>query len=245
MEKLNGCIADISNLAETDKLMMWRLMDKFYENVAWSNFLRDLSEKDRVILLRDNATGDIKGFSTIMLLQATVENIPVIAVFSGDTIIDKKYWGEQKLVQLLGRFFFSVIDDYPDHYACWFLISKGYKTYRFLPLYFREFYPCLERETPAFERSVIDALAFFKYGEAYDRRRGIIAPAESADFLKQGVADISEARLTSPHVRFFLEKNPGYARGEEIACIARLSRQNFQKIFCRIVASYKEESVGA
>ena len=60
----------------------------------------------------------------------------------------------------------------------WFLIAKGYRTYRFLPVFFREFYPRYECATPAWAKSLLDALGRTMFGQAYDPRRGLAGGRE-------------------------------------------------------------------
>ena len=55
----------------------------------------------------------------------------------------------------------------------WFLISKGYKTYRFLPVFFHEFYPRWDVPTPSWARAMLDAVARALFPEDYDGEKGI------------------------------------------------------------------------
>jgi hypothetical protein len=68
----------------------------------------------------------------------------------------------------------ELIDRYPAGSLFWFLISKGYKTYRYLPLFFREYYPRHTAPTPPWAQSIIDVLGRQKYPRAYDPSAGII-----------------------------------------------------------------------
>ena len=56
----------------------------------------------------------------------------------------------------------ALLDARPRAEFYWFLISKGYKTYRFLPLFFREFYPRHDAPTPAWAKEILDALGRHK-----------------------------------------------------------------------------------
>jgi hypothetical protein len=55
--------------------------------------------------------------------------------------------------------------------------------------------------------------------------------------LRSGVAEITEQRLRDPHVRFFAERNPGHASGDELCCIAPLTRENFTPAAYRVIGS--------
>lgn len=235
MNRLKGCITPISELSDCETVAMWRLMQRFYKHVSWSVFMRDLAEKDSVIILRDACTSDIKGFSTLMVIQTEVEGVQIAAVFSGDTIIDKEYWGEQVLSKLMIQYQLQVLERFSNRYVCWFLISKGYKTYRALPLYFRKFYPCHNEDTPVFEQAVINNLSRLKFGDSYDEARGLIVFNEPSECLRPDVAMIDDKLLKNPHIRHFVLKNPGHREGDELACVARIAPDNFNRAFLRMV----------
>jgi len=47
---------------------------------------------------------------------------------------------------------------------------------------------------------------------------------------------VSEAHLRLPEVAFFLARNPGYARGDELVCLCELAAEKLRplarRIFC-------------
>ena len=108
--KLIGEITAVSSLRSSQKIEMYSLMRSSYDNVDRDKFDRDLSEKKDVILLRETDQGVIKGFSTLMLLTQNIDEKETTALFSGDTIIDKEYWGTDELPKWWGRYAFSLID---------------------------------------------------------------------------------------------------------------------------------------
>jgi hypothetical protein len=162
-----------------------------------------------------------------MLLEVEVSGRAVHALFSGDTIVDSEARGERSLFQVSGWFVRSLMSTYPDADLYWFLISKGYKTYRFLPLFFHEFYPRYDTSTPGRFAAVIDALAGYKFPASYDRALGIVKAGPCSCRLRPGMADITPDRLRDPHIRFFTERNPRHALGDELCCIAPLTLANF------------------
>jgi hypothetical protein len=208
---------------------MFALMEAYYEYADRPTFEADLAEKDWVIMIHDEHTNTLKGFSTQLLLSVQVEGRPVRALFSGDTIIDRDARGQRCLFQVSGWFLRSLMSAYPDEELYWFLISKGYKTYHFLPLFFHEFYPQRGVPTPPQFAAVIDALAGYKFPSTYDSAAGIVRAGPCSCRLRPGVADITAERLNDPHVRFFVERNPRHASGDELCCIAPLAPANFTR----------------
>jgi len=190
-------------------------------------FLRDLGEKEHVILLRD-ANGVLRGFSTLRTYDLTVEGRDVRLLFSGDTIIDESWWGEQELGRAWSELAGRIRAEDPDRPLYWLLLSKGYRTYLYLPLFFEEFHPCRGREPAPFEKSIVDTFASMKYGDEYDRARGVVAFHHAPGRLREDLADVGEHRLRHEHVRFFLDANPQYREGHELVCLARLEAANMR-----------------
>jgi hypothetical protein len=214
---------------------MFGLLNRYYENVNIADFQADLAEKQWVIMLLDRQTGDLRGFSTQTLMQAEVEGAPVRALFSGDTVVAKEHWGERALVRTWGRLALSLIDKYAPEQLYWFLISKGYKTYRFLPLFFHQFYPRYESPTPGWASRLIHGFGGERSRHLYDAAVGIIRAGPHKERLRAGVADPTTERLRDPHVRYFVAQNPGYGRGDELCCLAPLSRANFTAAAYRVI----------
>jgi hypothetical protein len=168
-----------------------------------------------------------------MVLDAFVDGRPIKALFSGDTIVDRHHWGDRALPQTGGRLALKLADEWPEAELYWFLISQSFRTYRFLPVFFREFYPRCDTPTPAAMRHVIDALAEKKLGAQYDPAAGVVRLQSYK--LRPGMAEATPKRCEDPHVRFFIERNPGHVAGEELCCIARLSRENFTAAALRVL----------
>jgi len=224
--RLTGDIQSVESLTSQQKQRMFDLLKAYFEGADAEVFHKDLAEKQWAILLFDSLDGSIQGFSTQMLLERKVAGVPIKALFSGDTIINRDYWGENELAKQWLRLAEHLIALYPQSRLYWFLISKGYKTYRFLPVYFKKFYPCYNSETPEFEKQVMDALGYLKYPDNYSSKDGVIHFSKDTMCLKKGVADIDANRLRNPHIRFFAERNPLYWKGDELVCLAEFSCDN-------------------
>lgn len=221
----------VTMLSDAEREQMFLLLTDYFQSVTRLRFERDLAEKESAVLLRDDA-GTIKGFSTIMRLRAVVEGEPVAAFFSGDTIVARDCRGEPALPRSWSRHVFALRAEMPERHVYWFLISSGYRTYRFLSVFFREFYPTFRSETPVYEQRALDALAGQKFGREYSR--GVVRLAEPTP-LRGGAAEITAARLCDPHVAFFVDANPGHARGDELACLCGIAHDNLTPAGRRMV----------
>jgi len=228
---ITAAITPVTDLSEKHVHEMLRLMQAYYHNVTPAQFVKDLEEKDWVIILWEG--GRIWGFSTQMLFNHDVEGHRIQVVFSGDTIIEKNHRGSLALPVAWGRLMLSIMSQHPDRELYWLLISKGYKTYRFLPVFFREFYPSYVKEAPAFEKALLCSLGRQKWGDEFDSESWIIRASEGAQYLRPGVADITEARRRDKDIAFFEKANPGHAMGDELVCIARCHEENIKPFILR------------
>ncbi|HEV8584948.1 MAG TPA: hypothetical protein VGT02_08250 [Methylomirabilota bacterium] len=227
-QRLTGDVVAVSDLGGRDVEAMFAVYARLYERVSERDFRRDLDEKQWVLLLRGGPGGPIRGFTTIMLLETRVRGESLRVVFSGDTGIDPAYWGGQALVKAWARFMGELLARDRERRLYWFLISKGYRTYLYLPLFFHEFFPRVDTGTPPFERELIATLGALKYPRDFDPATGVIAFPESHGNLRPALADTPDHRRAHPHVRFFLDANPGYARGHELVCVAEISPDNMR-----------------
>ena len=233
--RLIARLVDEADVTPLQRDEMFALMEDHYANVRRDLFEADLAEKRWVIRIGDPATGRLCGFSTQTVLDAEVGGLPVKALFSGDTIIHRDCWGDHALAHVWGRLALSLIDAHPGAELYWFLISKGHKTYRFLPVFFHAFYPRHDAPTPARVRAVLGALARDRYPDEYDPAVGVIRATGSQYCLRQGLAEVTPGRLRDPHVHFFHARNPGHARGDELCCLAPLTRANFTPAAYRVI----------
>lgn len=235
--RLAGKVQRPSELTTTQRDRMYVLLGRYFNNINRPHFEHDLAEKEWVITLTDTASGQIQGFSTLMRLQVVVDDRPVVAFFSGDTIIHQDYWGETELPRLWGRHVFDLAETVHDTQVYWFLISSGYKTYRFLPVFFREFYPTYKCPTPPTIKRVLDALGQLKFPNEYDPATGLIRFTQASP-LRPGVAAVTQRRLKDPHVAFFVNANPGHTHGDQLACLAELSYDNLAPAGRRLMENF-------
>lgn len=222
--RLEGRVLRRQNLPWQTRRQMWGLLTEHFANAERRRFDRDLDEKEWVVLLEDSDSGRLRGFSTIQRIETRLGGGPAVAYYSGDTIVQQGFWGERLLPALWSRHVFGLAAAEPTP-AYWFLISSGYKTYRFLPVFFRDFYPRWDRPTPPQVKRLLDAFGTLKFPGEYDPAAGVVRFAEPAP-LRPGVADLTAGRLADPHVAFFAAANPGHGRGDELACLTELSAAN-------------------
>jgi hypothetical protein len=204
---------------------MFAIFSKYYSNTGEEVFKKDLLKKNVVFLLIDRRQQEIQGFSTLVNLNVEVEGRRVRGVFSGDTIIEKEFWGQGTLgVAFLKHLFLEKLKR-PFSPLYWFLISKGFKTYLLMANNFSEHYPRHEQATPKREKGILAAFSKTLYPEHFREDLGLVVFDEDAgkDALKSEVAPITEQmRQENQRIAFFEKQNPEWHRGDELCCIARM-----------------------
>ncbi|MBT8341385.1 MAG: hypothetical protein KJP07_15355, partial [Desulfatitalea sp.] len=108
---------------------------------------------------------------------------------------------------------------YNEEELYWILLSKGYKTYRYLPTHFKTFYPCYNSETPRNIISIMDVFGKKHFPERYDDKKGIVFANGMFDKVKEGIAPLSAAHLKDPNIAFFNDINPTHTQGDELVCV--------------------------
>jgi hypothetical protein len=221
-----------NRLTVAERAEMLALHSRYFDNVQPARFYADLDGKDWVITLRGGAR--LAGFSTQKTMTLKHLGKEQRFLFSGDTIVDRAYWQEQRLAGCFGHLMLRLMGTHGEDELYWFLISKGYRTYRFLPVFFREFFPRPET-TPAKLAAALDLVALAKFGTAYDGHSGLIVPDAQADRLRPEFCGVPESKRADPFVDYFLKRNPRFHEGYELACIAEIRRANLNRLAWRVI----------
>lgn len=200
----------------------------FHENFTQCDielFKRDLNDKDWIILIRDNEKNQLQGFSTLALYETAFMGKPISVVYSGDTIIRRAYWGTPELPRSWIHTVLEKSANMPQP-LYWLLISSGYKTYRFLSVFYKEFYPRYDKPTPPEMQALMEQLATQRFGSEYHCEEGVVRFLNGATPLRDGVAEVTGERLQDPHVAFYISQNPGHMHGDELVCITQIHPDN-------------------
>ena len=212
----------VSALDEAVTGAMWTLFERYYADVSREGFARDLRAKDHVFLLRERDTGALVGFSTVQSYRRAVAGRSVLVVYSGDTVCERRHWGQRALHSAFLRYVMRLKLTHPFLPLYWFLISKGYKTFLLLARNFPEHWPRFDRKTPAWQSALLDSLAREKFGSAWIPERGILHFTTPQGRLRGEVAPMRDAERADPHIRFFDTRNPGAPDGDELCCLGRV-----------------------
>ncbi|MGJ3247161.1 MAG: hypothetical protein ACFE0I_13955 [Elainellaceae cyanobacterium] len=218
----------ITHLTTGDRQAMFALLHRHFDGVKPDVFEADLAQKNWSLLFRDTHSDELKGFSTIRIYETKFQGKPISVIYSGDTVMDPSAWSSPALARSWISAVKHLRQHYPNGKFYWLLISSGYRTYRFLPIFWRIFYPRYDSPTPPDMDAIMTFLARKQFGKLYHEVEGIVR-FPNPHQLKGMLQGIPEERKSDPHIRFFEQKNPGHLWGDELVCIAEICEQNLTR----------------
>jgi hypothetical protein len=220
-------------LSHAQEEEMFVLLSRYFDGVSPEQFIDDLDEKTWVIQLRRE--GRLVGFSTLLVRDSTFVGAPITAVYSGDTIVAPEAWGSPALARAWIATVNRIRAEQPERRCFWLLLTSGFRTYRFLPVFWREFYPRFESAIPPAHLELMQRLATEQYGHHYDPSAGLVR-FPHPQRLRGALSEIPAGRSADPDVAFFLSRNPGHALGDELVCLTEICETNLTRAGQRMVA---------
>jgi hypothetical protein len=211
------------------KSRMFQLFRLYYCDVDFERFCQDMLEKTHVLLLWDHIGSEpfLFGFSTI--LRKTMNN-GAVAIYSGDTVVDKAYWGNKLLQVGFARFLWTTKFLNPTRPVYWMLLSKGFKTYMLIRRNFFHSYPNFERAAPKKIQEAKDQFYSEKFGSNYKDSLSLIDFGQSLGRVKDGSVNLPAETLKNTDIAYFFKANPRFADGIELACIAEVRLRDVFRI---------------
>lgn len=231
---------DTATLVSRDRLSsgdweeMFALLTAHFEGVTREQFSCDLEEKNWVIQIRRG--NRLVGFSTLLSRFVEVDGRAVTAIYSGDTIVAPEAWNSSALARGWIAAVNHIRSETPEHPCYWLLLSSGFRTYRLLPVFWREFYPRHDAKTPDSHLRLLTALAQAQYGGCFNADANIVRfPAPQ--MLRVSLSAVPAGRRLDPHVAYFLSRNAGHERGDELVCITEIHEDNLTPAGRRMVST--------
>jgi len=202
-----------------------------YDGSDEVQFNRDLADKDEALLVY--ADTQLVGFTTFKVYDQKWNGQYIRVLYSGDTIVDKEHWGQQALAfAWIGRMG-EIKRQHPDVPFYWFLLVKGHRTFRYMPVFGKSFFPHWSENRDDL-KPLADMLASEKFGLNYNISTGVVEFPFSLGHLKPEIADPAPEDMTKESVQFFLKHNPGYKQGHELVCICEMEEHNMKPLTKRL-----------
>lgn len=202
-----------------------------YDASSEALFLSDLANKDEVLLVY--AGGELVGFTTVRSFEREWQGRRIRVVYSGDTVIEQAHWGQQALAFAWIARMGALKRESPNLPLYWFLLVKGHRTFRYLPVFGKTFHPhwSVNRDDL---KSLADTLALEMFPGDYNPATGVVEFSQSRGHLKSDLALPSPEELNREGVRFFLDRNPGFRRGHELVCLCEVEEHNMKPLTLRL-----------
>src|SRR6266850_5693654 len=220
---IHFCLVSRAELLPAQKREMFQLLEQHFEGVTAEQFARDLAEKNLALLLKRQ--DEVVGFSTLQAYTTLFEGAPVNVIYSGDTIVTPEAWGTTALPRAWVAGVEALRAKLRAGRCFWLLLTSGFRTYRFLPVFWREFFPRFDSLMPGVTRRMLEQLAEERFGNQFHPDTGVVRFA-NPQRLKDGLEQIPEGRARDPHISLFLSRNPGHAEGDELVCLTELCAEN-------------------
>lgn len=221
--KLSAKFYRIKKVSVPQLLEMHKIFVQYYNNADLQTFVRDMGKKTGVFILEDKVKKRIVGFSTWTEMEIIQNGKPCIGIFSGDTVLEKAYWGNKELQKSFALQLFKTKIKNPKTAVFWLLISKGYKTYLLLTNNFHKYYPCHQSSNEKLE-AVVDEYCNQLYPSAYNQEKRLLDFGDEYQYLKEEVAGITdEMKHQNPQIRHFEKLNPSWRQGTELPCAGEVS----------------------
>ena len=220
------CLAHLvsrDSLKPDDLENMHLLLSDHFDGVTWEQFQRDVAEKNWVILMKRSER--LVGFSTMLLYETSVDGKPYSIVYSGDTIVAPEAWNTSTLPRAWIGSVAKLRTLYSHGAYLWLLLTSGFRTYRFLPLFWREFFPRFDFQTPTHWKRLIDCLGSERFGEQFDPATGVVR-FQHPQRLRGPLGVIPPGRKSDSHIAYFASRNPSHLAGDELVCLTELSPRN-------------------
>ncbi len=233
----------IKKISIPQLLEMHKIFVQYYHNADLQTFITDMGAKTGVIILQDKKENRIVGFSTWTEIEIMAGGKKALGVFSGDTVVEKKYWGNRELQKSFAKLLLKTKLRNPSRPVFWLLISKGYKTYLLLTNNFPKHYPRHDKNNIKLE-SIVDDYCQQLYPNAYNTTHRLLDFGDEYQHLKGDVAAITQDMTEShPDIRHFEQLNPSWRQGTELPCVGEVSVDMFWQFIRKNVLPFKKSKI--
>jgi hypothetical protein len=220
------------DLSDDQRGQMFRLLNRHFDGVTKDQFESDLAEKNWVILLSQER--ELTGFSTLLAYESFFQGKPLSVIYSGDTIVSPEAWGTTSLSRAWIACVKSLRESYPQGKYYWLLLTSGFRTYRFLPVFWKDFFPRFDLANDHYKEKLVGHLSLERFGVQYHSKEGIVR-FKTPQKLNNKLREVPDGRSADPHIAFFLKKNSGFVHGDELVCLTELCDENLTKAGKRMI----------
>ena len=185
------------------------------------------------IFCREKMDGSLRGFSFIDKSCSQVNGRKCTLIKTGLSLFNAKYQGGPTLYYVLLYHSFMEMIKHPTVPV--FLMGKSfsYKSYLMLVNLVTSAYPRYDAPAPDYIKAILHHFANTERlpGEEYDPTSFVLKREKS--HVKKFVSLVTEKDLKNPHIKFFVENNPGWSKGHLMFCASPLTKSDLLKVFLK------------
>ena len=181
---------------------------------------------DSVVIARERKDGSLRGMALVGIDRKEINGVKFTLFRNGLNFFQNFYRGGPFLYYAYIYYILKELVLHP--FTPLYVVGKAFSYKSYLHLCNAvSCYPRHDSETPDFARQILN-----DFGESvkvphetYDRDTFVLKREFSS--LKTGIATVRPEDLNNPHIKFFVERNPGWARGHQLLMLGVLSWSDF------------------
>ncbi|MCE4555950.1 hypothetical protein [Pelomonas cellulosilytica] len=209
-----------------------------YARTSRGFFEEMLRAKSHVALVyTDKGRQTLVGTASIDTRVVSFEGRDVVMIYTGDVLLREDIRGRNVLQRVGLICFLRARLRHPFKRIYWFLGASTHQAYLVLARGLCSYWPRPELSTPAAMERLRDRFARVVLPQLWDAVDGVFRTG-GTKLLNSLQTPFTPRELQDPHIRFFLARNPGYAQGDLLACLAPLDLGNWISILRSGIARY-------
>lgn len=210
---------------------MWALYEPHHD-MDHQQFQEKLASVDEVALFALRGSETLIGFCGLRhrVLELSTGR-RVATCYMGLTYV-RPEWRSKGLIQrvVIRRMLAPLISPRVHRVYFW-ADCLTYRPYLAMARNLREYYPSRTHVTSDEAAELIATLGRTYYGDSFDQKWGVVHKHERR--IKQHEHRVSSADLQDPDIRFYMERNPDYGRGDGLIAICPMGLGNLVHLLGR------------
>jgi hypothetical protein len=187
------------------------------------------------IMAREKKDGSLRGVTLLGVDRKELNGVKFTLIRLGLSFFENYYRGGPLLYYVFAYHIMKEMILHP--LTPLFVIGKAfsYKSYLILCKTISRAYPKYNTETTDFARSLLNNYGMsVKFpGEEYDPETFVLKREKTA--IKKGVAVLQPDDLKDPHIKFFVDRNPGWVKGHQLLSTGEIRWIDFFNVLRRSV----------
>lgn len=187
------------------------------------------------IICRERKDGSLRGVTLMSIDKKEHNGVGYTLIRLGLSFFQNFYRGGPLLYFVLTYHAFKEMLLHP--LTPLYVIGKSfsYKSYVAMCHNLSHAYPRYDKETPDFEHELINeyGLSVKSSREVYNAETFVLERERTA--IKESVAPLSKESLNEPHIKFFVERNPGWMKGHQLIVLSAVKWSDVVRVIWRAV----------